>query len=354
MKPQKLAFSVGIAGCAGTAIGALLVPRVALTAWLAAFLGFSAIPIGCLALLMMVILVPGSWRPLYAEPLAKGAALLPLAALSFLPVLIRLGWIYPWVDPATAAELPAFKALWLSPFFFTLRAIFYFGLLIGLQRALAALRPERRPPMAAAGLIVYALIGSLLGVDWAESLQPRFHSSIYGLIFLSGQWLAGLGFALLVALPRRKEQPPFAASGPLITALLFWGYIQAMQYIVIWSGDIPAEARWYLVRSADAWQIVTWTIVFGQGVLPFLALLSPRVRESNRALVGIAAVTLAMRLIVAASLVLRPAGLPPIQTVLLLAAAWAAIGGLGGGALLRRNGERGIASAQASLERRRA
>jgi hypothetical protein len=32
MKPQRIALSVGIAGCAGAAIGVLLVPRVALTA----------------------------------------------------------------------------------------------------------------------------------------------------------------------------------------------------------------------------------------------------------------------------------------------------------------------------------
>jgi hypothetical protein len=136
--------------------------------------------------------------------------------------------------------------------------------------------------------------------------------------------------------------------------LLFWGYIQAMQYIVIWSGDIPAEARWYLLRAAGGWEIVAWTIVFGQGVLPFLALLSPRVRESGRALAAIAAVTLAMRLIEAAWLVLPPASLPPVQAALLLVAAWAAIGGLGGAVLLRRQGERSSANPPTALERRRA
>jgi hypothetical protein len=65
-------------------------------------------------------------------------------------------------------------------------------------------------------------------------------------------------------------------------------------------------------------------------------------------------VTLAMRLIEAAWLVLPPANLPPVQAALLLVAAWAAIGGLGGAILLRRQGERSIANPPAALERRRA
>ena len=334
MKPGRIALAIGLAGCIGAAIGLLLVPRVALTVWLAALLGWSVVPIGCLAMLMMVVSVPGSWRPLLAGPLAAGASLLPRLALLFVPVLIGFRIIYPWAAPH--ADLPAFKALWLSPVFWIVRAILYFAILIILQRALAGARETARPAIAAGGLILYAPIGSLLGIDWAESIEPAFHSAIYGLIFLSGQWLGALAFALLMALPGRTEKPPFAASGPLITALLFWGYIQAMQYVVIWSADIPLEAHWYLERDAGIWGVVTWALVFGQGVLPFLALCSPRVRESNRALVAVAGATLAMQLIEAAWLVLPPAHLSALPAVLLLVAAWAGIGGLGAAVLLRR------------------
>lgn len=349
MRPGGIALAIGLVGCAASAIGLLLAPRTALTVWLAAFLGWSVVPVGCLAMLMMVASVPGSWRPLLAGSLAAGASLLPLLALTFLPVLIGFRVIYPWAAPD--AHLPAFKALWLSPMFWILRAIFYFAVLIGLQRALAAARETMRPAIAAGGLIIYALIGSTLGVDWAESIEPQFHSSIYGLIFLSSQWLGALAFALTLKMPGRTEKPPFAASGPLITALLFWGYIQAMQYIVIWSGDIPAEAHWYLERDAGIWSLVTWAIVFGQGVLPFLALCSPRVRESGRALIVVALATLAMRLVEAAWLVLPPAHLAAWPTALLLVAAWVAIGGLGA-AMLLRGRQHGVQRQRTFVERK--
>ncbi|HEY1604934.1 MAG TPA: hypothetical protein VGF77_04995 [Allosphingosinicella sp.] len=349
MKTERIALAVGLAGCAGAAIGLLLAPRVALIAWLAAFLGWSEIVVGCLAMLMMVASVPGAWRPLLAPPLAAGAALLPLLALFFLPVLIGFRLIYPWAAPH--ADLPAFKALWLSPIFWIVRAILIFAVLIGLQRALAGARTQSRAAIAALGLILYALLGSALGIDWSESIEPQFHSSIYGLIFLSGQWLGGLALAMMLALPGRSEKPPFAASGPYITALLFWGYIQAMQYIVIWTGDIPVEAHWYLERDAGIWSAVTWIIVFGQGVLPFLALCSWRVRGSNRALTIIAVVTLAMRLIEAAWLVLPPADLPALPGALLLVCAWAGMGGFGT-ALLLRGRERAAAADWNFVERK--
>jgi len=37
---------------------------------------------------------------------------------------------------------------------------------------------------ASAGLITYALLVSFAGIDWIESLEPEFHSSIYGLLYL--------------------------------------------------------------------------------------------------------------------------------------------------------------------------
>lgn len=349
MKAGRIALGVGVLGCVGALIGLLFVPHVALTVWLAAFLGWSEIVIGCLAILMMVASVPGSWRPLLAPPLAAGASLLPLLALFFLPVLIGFRFIYPWAAPHT--DMPAFKALWLSPVFWILRAIFYFAVLIALQRALAGAREQSRAVIAALGLILYALIGSFLGIDWAESIEPQFHSSIYGLIFLSGQWLGGIAFAMVLALPRRSEKPPFAASGPYITALLFWAYIQAMQYIVIWSGDIPIEAHWYLERDVGIWSVVTWLIVLGQGVLPFLAICSWRVRGSNRALTAVAVATLAMRLIECAWLVLPSAHLPALPAILLLVAAWIAMGGLGA-ALLLRGRERAAAQNWNFVERK--
>ncbi|GAO38466.1 hypothetical protein SCH01S_15_00910 [Sphingomonas changbaiensis NBRC 104936] len=341
MSIERNAFVVGIVGLAGAVAGLLIEPRIALTAWTAAAVGWAEVPLGCLALLMMVQLVGGSWRPLLQAPFAAGATLLPLTALTFVPVLIGAGWVYPWADPHVAAALPAFKSVWLSPAFWIVRTVIYFGVFVGLQQGMLRAPPEVRNGIAAGGLILFALLASLAGVDWLESIHPEFHSSEYGLIFMAGTWLGGIALALLIALPARDDAP-LAAAGVFVTALLFWGYLHAMQYIVIWSGDIPREVHWYLRRTETGWVFVTWGLVALQFVAPFLALLSPSVRSSSAGMLAIAGVTLAMRLVEAAWMLLPPTGLPALPTALLLVASWAAIGGFGAVLLLRavRRGER--------------
>ncbi|HET7605669.1 MAG TPA: hypothetical protein VFK28_06325 [Sphingomicrobium sp.] len=332
------ALIIGIVGLIGCAVGLVFAPRDTLIAWLVCWLGWGSIPIGALALLMLVALIPGTWRRLYARPLALGATLVPLVAVAMIPLLIGVELIYPWTAAGATTGYAAFKALWLSTGFFVVRTVIYLVVLSLIAWALLAARPRLRAPIAAAGVIAYALIGSLIGIDFAESTQPQFHSSIYGLLALTNQWLAGISFAILLGLWGSEGKAPLAAAGVLVTALLMWGYMHAMQYIVIWAGDIPAEARWYIERGRDGWGALAWLLYGLQGLVTFAALLSPTVRASRRAMMALAGLTLTMRVIENAWLVLP--GMPGIGwpvAPLMVAASLAMLGfGWVGAIALRR------------------
>jgi hypothetical protein len=302
------ALLIGIIGLVGCAAGLVLAPRQALIAWLVCWLGWGSIPIGALALLMLVALIPGSWRRLYAQPLVLGTTLVPLVAIAMIPLLVGVELIYPWTANGATAGYAAFKAVWLSTGFFVVRTVVYLLALTLIAWALLAASPRMRGPIAAAGVIAYALIGSLIGIDFAESTQPEFHSSIYGLLALTNQWLAGISFAILLGLWSSDGKAPLAAAGVLVTALLMWGYMHAMQYIVIWAGNIPAEAGWYIERGRNGWWALAWILYGFQGLISFCALLSPKVRNSSRAMIVLALLTLVMRLVEQAWLVLP--GLP--------------------------------------------
>jgi hypothetical protein len=321
------ALLVAVAGLIGCAAGLLLAPRETLIAWLVAWLAWGSIPIGALAVLMLVALIPGSWRELYVPPLTIGTTLMPLVAIAMIPLLIGSELIYPWTAAGATAGYAAFKAAWLSTDFFVVRTIVYLLVLSILAWALLAAEPRLRAPIAAAGVILYGIIGSLIGIDFAESTEPNFHSSIYGLLALSNQWLAGISFAILVGLWAERGKAPRAAAGVLITAILIWGYMHAMQYIVIWAGDIPEEARWYLERGRHGWGALAWILYGLQGLVTFGALLSPAVRNSSKAMIVLAALTLLMRLVENAWLVLP--GLPPMSWAvapLIVAASLAMLG----------------------------
>lgn len=305
---RERAFTAGIAGLIGCVIGLVFAPRETLIAWLVCWLAWGAIPIGSLAVLMLVSLLPGKWRHVYGQPLALGASLMPIVAIAMIPLLVGVGIIYPWTAPGATAGYAAFKAAWLSSGFFVVRAIVYLSVLNFIAWALLSAEPRVRAPIAAGAVIIYGILGSLLMIDFAETSQPDFHSSIYGLFGLTNQWLAGIAFAILLWIATTKEKPPLAAAGVLATAILMWSYMHAMQYIVIWSGDIPAEAHWYIERHS--WAALAW-ILFGlQGLASFAALLSPAVRRSRTAMMALAGLTLVMRLADNIWLVLP--GLPPV------------------------------------------
>ncbi|WP_438277114.1 hypothetical protein [Nitrobacter sp.] len=300
-------------------LGAVVDGRSALAAYLVAWIALSAIPIGALGVLMVSYLVRRDWTESLHPILTAATATLPLAGGLFVPVLVLLGWLYP--AASDTASLPAFKAIYLAPWFFVTRAVFYFVVLTILGWRLRAAWPDRArmSRVASMGLIVYALLVSLAGVDWLESLEPDFHSSIYGLLYLSFALTAGIAFAIGAGLLLARRLVGINGySGLLLSTILLWGYLHAMQYIVIWSANIPDEVVWYLKRSVDGWQYVLVVLAIGQFIFPFFALLSARIRRDRRWLAGLCALTLAMRLVEAAVLIFPAIPALPVIPVMLM------------------------------------
>jgi hypothetical protein len=293
-----------------------------LAAYLVAWIALGSIPTGALGILMISYLVRWTWTTALRPILISAVAALPLVAILFVPVLIGMAHVYP--AAADPAALKPFKAVYLSPWFFTLRTIVYFTIwsLLALWLSQAGNNSERMTRAASVGLIIYALTVSLAGVDWLESLEPDFHSSIYGLLFLGLTMLNGLAFGIAGGLLlRRRIGSRKAYSALLLSMVLVWGYLHGMQYLVIWSGNIPDEVTWYLKRSSHGWQVVLIVLALGQFVLPFFALLIERIRGDRGWLLGLCALTLLMRCWEAALLIL-PAleHLDPVMTAVMLLA----------------------------------
>jgi hypothetical protein len=256
--------------------------------------------------------------------------------------------------------LPAFKAVYLAPWFFTLRTVIYFVVLYAValwQRATWG-DSERMLRSASVGLIIWALLVSLGGIDWIESLEPEFHSSEYGLLYLCFTLLDGTAFAILIGLAAGcRIGATRGYSALLLSVTLLWTYVHAMQYIVIWAGNIPDEAIWYIKRSSDGWQFVLAVVALGQFVFPFFALLSSRIRSSRSWLLALCVMTLATRCWEASILIL-PAieHIAPLIVTLMLPASlafvaislwWAYVRALANDGRLFRFGRHARAEAEA-------
>jgi hypothetical protein len=305
-----LSTLVGIAACALFATTDL---AAFWRAYLTAFIMWHTVPLGCLALLLTYHVAGGPWGRMLGEPLEAGARTLPLIALLGLPLLFDLQPLFPWARPEYLAheELVRDKAAYLNPPFFIGRSLLYLALWSGLAllitdpRVPLADRP-RRQMLGAIGAILFALSASFAAIDWAMSLDPTFNSSTFGLIAIGGHLNAGLSFAALFTLAiarvdRRpdvlEEAPAVGLGGLLQGAILLWAYLVFMEYLVVWSGDLPRDASWFLVRSEGGWRAVIWIVVLGHVALPFLVLLSARMREDWRVVAGLAALVLATQLL---------------------------------------------------------
>ena len=315
-RERNIGFAT-VAGLIGCALGLWIDARTMLAAYLVAWIALSAIPIGGLAVLLTTYLVRGGWTFDFFPILSRCVLTLPAFGLLLVPVLLGIPWLYPWASETT--HLSAFQSGYLTPLFFVLRSAIYFvaWTAIAIWAVLGYGNDFAMRRAASVGLIVWALLTSFAAIDWIESLEPDFHSSIYGFLFISFQLLAGLGFAIAILLTsgRGQQMSNAAYSGTLLSVLLLWAYMHAMQYIIIWAGNIPEEIVWYLKRLHAGWGVALWLLFIAQFILPFFALLSEHIRSSTSALLWLAIATVALRWLEAAVLIL-----PPLD--LKLAALW--------------------------------
>jgi hypothetical protein len=256
-------------------------------AYLAAVTGWTALSLGALALLAANTLMGGKWGPVTARVLEPAVRIIPLAGLLFVPLLLAPESVWPWARDGWQPQGPG-KALWFDPRFFAARTIAYFIIWTLLAAWLPPLGTvPRRLPRAVAVLALHFLLSTLAGVDWLLSLEPRFNSSIFGLLFLAHQVAGAMALAVLVT---SKATDRLGAL--LLAAVIAWGYFAAMQYLVIWSGDLPVEAAWMLRRMEGGWAGVGWAIVALHVVVPVLGLMWRRIRLSRWPLVAVSAMVL--------------------------------------------------------------
>ncbi len=252
-------------------------------------------------------------RSLESVPRAMAAAL-PAAAALGIALLFGVTTLFEWTHAGTGEvdHILEAKHAYLNVPSFSVRLVVFFALWLLATRAIVkssargagddAASRRRRTRVAAMFLLVFAPTWSLASVDWLQSLDPHWFSSIYALLTLGGMAIAGLAAAviLVAALDVRDEVTPaqYGDFGALLLALaVFWGYIWYSQYLLVWYTNMPEETPWYVSRLDGAWGLLTKLALFLGCVVPFVLLLFRNLRRSRTALVRIAAVILAARLI---------------------------------------------------------
>ena len=338
---QWLALAAGVALLLLCAWSGRSASRQALLSYLFAFLFFTGLSVGSLALLMVHALTGGAWGERLRPALLAAARTLPLQAALALPLLFGMRELYPWARPGAAAHDAQLAAQrwYLDPAFFVLRTVLCFALWLALSALFVrwSARPARAAALArlaAGGLIAYALTTLIAATDWAMSLLPHWHSSTFGMLLATGWMLAAAALAVWRAASSRDE---YAVREPqvlrdlgnlLLVLVLAWSYLAYMQYLTVWIADLPSETSWYLPRTLTSWRALAFVLIAFHFALPFAILLSRRAKELRAGLATSAALLLAAHLADALWLVVpaeRPSGFTLQLTDLLAPAGMGAL-----------------------------
>ena len=65
----------------------------------------------------------------------------------------------------------------------------------------------RMEGLSGIGLVLYGFTVTFASVDWVMSLEPRWYSTIYGLLFMVGQALAAMAFSITVLVWLAEREP---------------------------------------------------------------------------------------------------------------------------------------------------
>lgn len=295
------------------ALGGLLAPSRFFISYLIAFLFWIGISLGCLAFLMMVNLMNGGWGFAGQRIFAAGARTMPLMALLFIPLLFGMNQLYPWVGgDMLSEELQSQGLRYLTVPFFVIRAVIYFitwiALAFGISRLLYryddnedAQHLRRARQLSAAGVVLFTITASFAAFDWSMSLDPIWFSSLYGWLDLARSGLAAMAFTVLILalvsgqqpLKRFMTQQVVNDYGTLLLAtVMLWVYLSFFQFLIMWSGNLPLEVRWYVPRIETAWVSVSLALVILKLALPFILLILPGPKRTLGWLAGVSALLL--------------------------------------------------------------
>lgn len=318
-------LSLGIGGILSAVIlvWALIFPEQredAMRAWLLGFIFWGGIGIGGLGVLILQHLTGGAWGIVIRRIAEAASRTLPIIALLFVPLAIGITNLYEWThlpdDPIIKWRQPYLTVEW-----WIIRAGLYF-ILWGVMAYLLnkwSLRQDQTDDYATAvkmtedmskfsgpTMVFFVLVVSFAAVDWVMSLDPHWFSTIWGLLFAVGWALSFFCFAvaLLAALADKEPMNRILGSrhfhdiGKLMLALVMvWAYFNFSQFLIIWSGNLPEETRWYLPRMEGAWGVIGVLLIIFHFAFPFLVLLNRDLKRNAKWLAAVAIFILVLRIV---------------------------------------------------------
>jgi hypothetical protein len=240
--------------------------------------------------------------------------------------MFALIWLGTWLDWHTIfhawthpeGHVVPQKQLYLNFPFWTARAVLYFVVWWGISMlfnswsrdlartgdALITLKFRKAAPVS---LIAYCLTMTFAAVDWGQSIEAEWFSTMYAPLTWISQGLTVFAVTILV-LDQLSDEKPLSryltvehlhTIGNLICGfIVIWTYMSFSQFLIIWAGNLPEEIHYYLDRShSQFWVVVIGLLMVLHFFVPFMLLLQRRVTYNVSTLKAVCWLVLGMRMV---------------------------------------------------------
>ena len=313
---------IGVLFSIAAVVGAFFQPDVFIRGYLLSFMAWLGVSLGSMAILMLRHLTGGGWGMVIRRIMGAAMRCVWLMAILFLPIGFMMPRLYVWARPLdTIADkhlrehLQDITRTYLTVHGFWIRAAIYFAIWLFLIFFLSKWSAEQNQPpvrdnsakfkvLAGPGLILYGFTITFAAIDWVMSLDPSWISTIYGLIFLAGQCLSAICFAVVIERILVRYKPMSELLRPdfvhdhgklMLTFVMVWAYFSFSQWLIIWAGNLPEEITWYLKRIHGGWGTVGLFLAIFHFAVPFVFLLSRPFKRDVTRLVWLAVWLMLMR-----------------------------------------------------------
>ncbi|HEU4413737.1 MAG TPA: hypothetical protein VFT65_03055 [Candidatus Angelobacter sp.] len=320
-------LTVGVVFAVLAIAGAIIKWDIFLRAWLFSFMFWLGMTTGALALLMLQYTSGGNWGRVGRRIWEAAAGNWWFMLLCWIPIAVGMKKLFVWAnvpsDPVEHAKfLEHYGAdkihYYLNTPFFLVRGVLYFAgwaiLYYFLKRWSVREEQGTTTPaqfvaiqnLSGFGIVFFGASITFASIDWTMSLYPEWWSTVWGMLFMVGQVLTAFCFTIYL-LTRLAPIEPLSRMfkidylhdfGKLMFAfVVLWAYLSFSQWLIIWSGNMLSEIRWYLMRLYNGWQYFGTALIFVHFVFPFALLLSRNTKRSARRIVAIALLVMFMRLV---------------------------------------------------------
>jgi hypothetical protein len=316
---QRIALAIGAIGISLCGLFAMHDRTQMFRSYLFAYVFWLAIPIGCMAILMLHHLTGGWWGYPIRRLLEAGTRTFVWMAILFVPVLLGMSHLYKWAQPAEVAADPLlqYKRPYLNPQFFTVRVVIYFAIWIGLAWLLNKWSSEQDrtgdprlatllEALSGPGLILWGIAVTYSSIDWVMSLEAHWFSTMYGMIVMVVAALTAMSFVVFVLRKLSGQEPIAHAVTPsqfndlgnlMLAFVMLWAYLSFSQFLIIWAGNIKDEIPWYTSRAFGGWGVMAVILIVLHFALPFLLLLQRGVKRRLQMLSMVAGMLIALSLV---------------------------------------------------------